>query len=131
MTPHATSGIVSVLSAHSVDQTLTKFKGLLDAAAIKLFAVIDHSGEAAAAGLSMRNTKLMIFGNPKAGTPLMAAAPTIAIDLPLKALIWEDADANVWISYNSADYLLTRHRAPRELERNIAAIEQLVAKAAA
>jgi len=96
---------------------------------VAIFALIDHSGEAEKAGLKMRPTQLLIFGNPKGGTPLMLAAPSTAIDLPLKALVWEDADGKVWLSYNSPDYLQQRHGFPADLEKNIAAIEPLLAQA--
>jgi len=98
---------------------------------VAIFALIDHSGEAEKAGLKMRPTQLLIFGNPKGGTPLMLAAPSTAIDLPLKALVWEDADGKVWLSYNSPDYLQQRHGFPVDLEKNIAAIEPLLAQAVA
>jgi uncharacterized protein (DUF302 family) len=130
MTATAGDGIVSKPSQHSVDQTLERLRGLLQAKGVATFALIDHSGEAAKVGISMRPTKLLIFGNPKAGTPLMLAAPSSAIDLPLKILIWEDADGKVWVSYNSPDYLRQRHGLPPELLPNIAIIETLAAKAA-
>jgi uncharacterized protein (DUF302 family) len=95
------SGIVTVRSAHSVDQTVEKLKAALAAKGIRLFVCVDHSGEAEKAGLSMRPAKLLIFGNPKAGTPLMVAAPSAAIDLPLKILVAEDEAGQAWISYNS------------------------------
>src|ERR1035438_1644395 len=102
-------GIVTRRSAHSVDRTVETLEAVLRMKGIALFALIDHSGQAANVGLQMRPTKLLIFGNPKAGTPLMLAAPTCAIDLPLKLLVWADAQSNVWISYNSAEYLQKRH----------------------
>jgi len=95
-----------------------------------LFAVVDHSGEAENAGMHMRPTKLLIFGNPKAGTPLMLASPGVAIDLPLKILIWEDSEGKVWISYNSPAYLQARHGLPQDLVQNIAVVEELAAAAA-
>jgi uncharacterized protein (DUF302 family) len=95
-----------------------------------LFAVVDHSGEAAKAGLHMPNTKLLIFGNPKAGTPVMLAAPSAAIDLPLKILVAEDAAGKVWVSYNSAEYLQERHGVPADLIKNLAVIETLAHAAA-
>ncbi len=95
-----------------------------------MFAVVDHSGEAENAGMHMRPTKLLIFGNPKAGTPLMLASPSVAIDLPLKILVWEDADGKVWISYNSPAYLQARHGLPQELVQTIAVVEGLAATAA-
>jgi uncharacterized protein (DUF302 family) len=130
--PAATdAGIVTIPSHHSVDETVQKLEGILQAKQVKLFASIDHSGEAEKAGLRMRPTKLLIFGNPKAGTPLMLATPSSAIDLPLKLLVWEDAEARVWISYNSPAYLQARHNLPVELLQNIGVIETLAAAAAA
>jgi uncharacterized protein (DUF302 family) len=96
---------------------------------VTLFALVDHSGEAQKAGMMMPPTKLLIFGSPKAGTPVMLAAPSIAIDLPLKVLIWEDSRGKAWISYNSTEYLQQRHGAPAELMRNLAVVETLAAKA--
>jgi uncharacterized protein (DUF302 family) len=113
-----------------VDKTVEKLNGILQAKNITLFALVDHSGEAAKAGMKMRPTKLFIFGNPKGGTPLMLAAPSIAIDLPLKILIWEDGQGKVWVTYNSPAYLQKRHGLPAELLPNISVIEAL-AKAAA
>lgn len=124
------NGIVTIPSAHSVDETVEKLKGLLQTKGITLFAVIDHSGEAAKVGLKMPNTKLVIFGNPKGGTPLMLAAPSIAIDLPLKILVAEDAQGKVSVSYNSPEYLKERHGLPENLLPNIAVVETLAAKAA-
>src|ERR1700734_3352040 len=114
MPSNADNGIISRVSRHSVDETVEKLKGILQAKGVMLFALVDHSGEAEKAGMKMPPTKLMIFGNPKAGTPLMLAAPSSAIDLPLKILIWEDSYGKVWVSYNSPDYLLERHGLPRE-----------------
>jgi uncharacterized protein (DUF302 family) len=124
------NGIVDILSHHSVDETLERLKSILAAKGVTVFALVDHSGEAAKVGISMRPTKLLIFGNPKAGTPLMLAAPSIAIDLPLKILIWEDAEGKVQLSYNSPSYLLERHRVPNDLLPALAAVEALAAKAA-
>jgi uncharacterized protein (DUF302 family) len=123
------NGIVDKPSKHSVDDTVEKLKGILRAKGVTLFALIDHSGEAAKAGMSMRPTKLLIFGNPKAGTPLMLAAPSSAIDLPLKILVWEDAQQKVWISYNNPDYILKRHGLPQELMSNISVVEGLAQQA--
>ena len=122
------NGIVSKPSNHSVDATVEKLKAILQAKGVMLFALVDHSGEAEKAGMKMRPTKLLIFGNPKAGTPLMLAAPTMAIDLPLKLLVAEDADGKVWLSYNSPEYLRQRHNLPAELVQNIAVVETLAAK---
>jgi uncharacterized protein (DUF302 family) len=122
-------GIVTIPSSHSVDQTVDKLKGILQAKGITLFALIDHSGEAAKVGMKMRPTKLLIFGSPKGGTPLMLASPSTAIDLPLKILVWEDADGKVWLSYNSPAYLQARHGLPSNLLPNIAVEETLAANA--
>ncbi len=123
------SGIVSKPSNHSVDQTVGNVRSLLLGRGVTLFAVIDHSGEAAKVGMKMRPTKLLIFGNPKAGTPLMLAAPSSAIDLPLKILVWEDGEGKVWVTYNSAKYLQERHGLPEELLQDIAVVEALATKA--
>src|SRR5271165_6913704 len=105
-------GIVSQPSKHSVDETVERLRTILQAKGVTLFALIDHSGEAAKAGMKMPPTKLLIFGSPKAGTPVMLAAPSSAIDLPLKILVWEGAGGEVWISYNSPAYLQQRHTIP-------------------
>jgi len=130
VTPKPDSGIVNISTRHSVEQAVEKLEAVLHAKGVKLFALVDHSGEAENAGMHMRPTKLLIFGNPKAGTPLMLASPSVAIDLPLKILIWEDADGKVWISYNSPAYLQARHGLPQELVQNIAVVEALAAAAA-
>lgn len=124
------NGIINIPSHHSVDETVEKLKAILAAKGVTLFALIDHSGEAEKVGMTMLPTKLLIFGSPRAGTPLMLAAPSIAIDLPLKILIWQDAAGKVWVSYNAPDYLRDRHAIPQELMQNIAVIEALAAKAA-
>ncbi len=108
MTPSRDNGIVSIPSSHTVDQTVKKLETLLRSKGVKLFALIDHSGEAEKAGMQMRPTKLLIFGNPKAGTPLMVASPGIAIDLPLKILVAEDASGKVQVSWNNAAWLQVR-----------------------
>jgi uncharacterized protein (DUF302 family) len=130
MTLSRDKGIIDVPSNHSVDQTMEKLKGILETKGVKIFALIDHSGEAEKVGLKMPPTKLLIFGSPKAGTPVMLAAPSIAIDFPLKILIWEDGEGKVWVSYNSLAYLQERHGVPDELLQNIAVVETLAAKAA-
>ena len=124
------NGLIHLESNHSVDEILQRLQALLQEKNIKMFALIDHSGEAAKAGLAMRPTKLLIFGNPKGGTPLMQAAPTAAIDLPLKALIWEDVDGRVRLTYNDPAYLAQRHHIPAELVPNIAGVDGLLEKAA-
>jgi len=130
MSVSTANGIVSVASHQSVDQTVEKLKGILQAKGVMLFALVDHSGEAEKVGMTMRPTKLLIFGSPKAGTPLMQATPSIAIDLPLKILVAEDEAGRVWISYNSSEYLAERHGLPGNLLENIAVVKTLAEKAA-
>ena len=130
MTIARSEGIIDVRSDHSVEQSVERLIEMLKAKGIALFALIDHSGEAEKAGMEMLPTKLLIFGNPKAGTPLMLASPSIAIDLPLKILVWEKIDGDVLLSYNSPAYLQMRHGTPDDLLQNIAGVETLVAKAA-
>jgi uncharacterized protein (DUF302 family) len=129
MTLSRSNGIIDIPSNHSVDETVEKLKSILQSKGITLFALVDHSGEAKKVGMNMHPTKLLIFGNPKAGTPVMLAAPNSAIDLPLKILIWEDAQGKVWVSYNSPVYLQERHSLPPKLLQNIAVVETLAAKA--
>jgi len=123
-------GIIDKPSNHSVEQTVEKLKSILQSKGVTLFALVDHDGEAKKVGMKMRPTKLLIFGSPKAGTPLMLAKPSIAIDLPLKILVWEDRQGKVWVSYNSSDYLKERHDLPQELLQNIAVVETLAANVA-
>ena len=130
MLPSTGAGIINISGNHSVDEMVEKLKGILQAKGVTLFALVNHSGEAAKAGIKMRPTKLLIFGNPKAGTLLMLAAPSSAIDLPLKILFWEDAQGKTWASYNSQEYLQGRHNLPQELMQNIAVVEALAKKAA-
>jgi len=130
MTLASDPGIVNVRSNHSVDQTVENLTNILQAKGVSLFALVDHSGEAEKVGLRMPPTKLLIFGSPRAGTPLMLAAPTCAIDLPLKVLIREDDEGSVWVAYNSPDYLRDRHGLPHELLQNIAIVETLASKIA-
>jgi uncharacterized protein (DUF302 family) len=131
MSSNSVPGFISKPSQHSVPETIQRLSALLKSKGVAIFALVDHSGEAEKAGLKIRPTQLLIFGNPKAGTPLMVAAPSTAIDLPIKALAWEDADGKVWLSYNSPDYLKQRHGFPAELEKNLAAVEPLLAQAVA
>src|SRR4026207_1927889 len=123
-------GLIDIPSNHSLDETVKKLKGILEAKGITLFVLVDHSGEAAKAGMKMRPTKLLIFGNPKAGTPVMLAAPSSAIDLPLKILVWEDAQGKAWVTYNSPAYLQERHNIPVELLPSVSVIETLAKSAA-
>jgi len=122
-------GIVKIPSHHSLDETVEKLKTILKSKGVALFALVDHSGEAEKVGLNMPPTKLLIFGNPKGGTPLMLAAPSAAIDLPLKILVAEDPQGKVWISYNSPDYLKERHALPEDLLQNIAVVQTLATAA--
>ena len=124
-------GIITQPSQHSVDRTVERLTVQLQAKGVTLFALVDHSGEAAKVGMKLPPTKLVIFGNPKAGTPLMLAAPSVAIDLPLKILVWEDALGKVWLSYNSPAYLQQRHGLPEALLPNIAVVDALARAAGA
>jgi uncharacterized protein (DUF302 family) len=126
----ATAGFARTPSRYPVDQTVDRLKSLLAAKGVTLFALVDHSGEAAKVGLKLRPTKLLIFGNPRAGTPLMAAAPTIGIDLPLKVLVWQADEGGVWIGYNDAEYIAARHGLPRNLLPALAGVQALVTAAA-
>jgi len=130
MTTATDAGIQSLPSVHSVDETVARLQDLLRTKAITLFALVDHSGEAAKAGLQMPNTKLLIFGNPRAGTPLMLAAPSTAIDLPLKILVAEDTAGRVSVSFNDPGWLQRRHGFPPELIQNVAAVRVLAEQAA-
>jgi uncharacterized protein (DUF302 family) len=123
------NGIIDLPSRYSVQETITRLESLLKESGVNVFALVDHSGEAAKVGLEMRPTQLLIFGNPKGGTPLMVAAPSCAIDLPLKALAWQDAQGKVWLSYNAPEYLQQRHNIPAELLKNIAGPAALLKKA--
>jgi uncharacterized protein (DUF302 family) len=122
-------GIVDLPSRYSVPETISRLQSILKESGVMVFALVDHSGEAAKVGLEMRPTQLLIFGNPKAGTPLMVAAPSCAIDLPLKALAWQDAQGKVWLSYNAPEYLQERHCIPADLMKNIASPATLLRKA--
>jgi len=123
-------GIKTLTSHHTVDETVTRLKALLEQKGIKLFCLVDHSGEAHAAGLTMPNTKLLIFGNPKAGTPLMLAAPSTALDLPLKILVAETPEGTTQLSWNDSSWLQSRHAFPPDLEANLAAAPLFATKAA-
>jgi uncharacterized protein (DUF302 family) len=125
------NGIITKAANCTVEEAVNKIKSLLVGRGIMLFAVIDHSGEAESIGMRMPDTKLLIFGNPKGGTPLMLASPSIAIDLPLKLLVAEDAHGSCSISYNSPQYLQQRHGLAKDLIQNIAIIESLATEAAA
>ena len=126
----ANRGLIEIVSRYSVDETVNRVKEILQAKGVTLFALVDHSGEAEKAGMKMRPTKLLIFGSPKAGTPLMIASPSVAIDLPLKILVAEAANGETIVSYNSAEYLQARHGFPQDLLQNIAAAGATAEKAA-
>jgi len=123
---HSENGMVHVPSKYSVEETCQRLESLVKSRGLTVFALIDFSGDAAKVGLRMRTTQLLIFGNPKSGTPLMIASPSIALDLPLKALAWEDAQGKVWLSYNAAEYLKERHRLRDELLKNISGVGALI-----
>ena len=123
------NGLVKIPSAHSVDETVTRLQAAITSKGMQVFAVIDHSGEAEKVGLTMHPTKVVIFGSPKGGTRLMVAAPSLAIDLPLKALVAEYPDGKVCVTYDNPEYLRDRHGVPEELIKNIAGAGALLAKA--
>lgn len=123
------NGLVQVPSRYSVDETMKRLQATFEAKGLQVFAVVDHSGEAEKVGLKMRPTKVLIFGSPKAGTPLMVAAPSLAIDLPLKALVAENAAGKVSVTYNDPEYLKERHGVPDELIKNLAGAGVVIAKA--
>jgi uncharacterized protein (DUF302 family) len=122
-------GLIQVPSRYSVDETVQRLQSSFAAKGLQVFALVDHSGEAAKVGLKMRPTKVLIFGSPKGGTPLMVAAPSLAIDLPMKALVAEDENGKVWLTYNSPDYLQHRHGVPADLIKNLAGAGPLMEKA--
>ncbi len=122
-------GIITKPSKYSVPETLDRLEAVLRSKGVTVFIRIDHSGEAEKVGLKMLPTQLVIFGNPRAGTALMNSSPSVAIDLPLKALAWEDGDGKVWLSYNSPDYMKQRHDLKEEFMKNIAVIGVLVDEA--
>jgi uncharacterized protein (DUF302 family) len=123
------NGLVLVRSRYPVEETVRRLEASFIEKGMKVFAVIDHSGEAEKAGLKMCPTKVVIFGSPKGGTPLMVAAPSLAIDLPMKALVAEDVEGEVWVTYNSPEYLQQRHGVPEELIKNLAGAGAVIAKA--
>jgi uncharacterized protein (DUF302 family) len=125
----AGDGIISKESKYSVPETLDRVDALLQSKGIKIFVRVDHSGEAEKAGLKMPPTQLLIFGNPKGGTPVMLAAPTAAIDLPLKALAWQDGDGKVWLSYNDPEYLRKRYGLTDDQIKTIAGTGSLIEQA--
>ncbi len=122
-------GVVTKPSRYTVEETLDRLENVIHSKGLTLFATIDHSGEAEKAGLTMQDAKLLIFGSPKAGTPLMIHSLLLALDLPLKALVWKDNEGRVFVSYNSTKYLAKRHNLPADLTKNIEGIDALVENA--
>lgn len=120
------NGMQHLSSPYSVPETLKRIESLLQEKDLTIFSRVDHSGEAEKVGLKMHPTQLILFGSPKGGTPVMVASPTIAIDLPLKALVWEDGGGKVWVSYNSPEYLQQRHNVPADLIKNISGAASLL-----
>lgn len=125
----AGKGLITKPSAHSVEETIDRLEAVLREKNIRIFTRIDQRAEAGKVGLQMPACELLIFGNPKAGTPLMIAEPTIAMDLPLKALAWEDRDGKVWLTYNAPEYLQERYSIPADLMKNISGIGGLIEQA--
>jgi uncharacterized protein (DUF302 family) len=124
-------GLVRVMSSHSVAETARRLSTIVKTRGLIVFGDIDFAGDAGRAGITMRPMRQIVFGNPRAGTPLILAAPTVALDLPLRVLIWEDAAGIAWVAYNDAEYLRERHQLPESLLANIAALPDLVALATA
>jgi uncharacterized protein (DUF302 family) len=124
--PRPIPGILTLASAFSFNETLTRLEETIQAKGLTLFARIDHSVEAELAGLSMQSASVLIFGSPKAGTPLMVASPLIALELPLKALVWQDSAKSVLVSYTDPTFLAERFALPDELRANIAGIDALI-----
>ncbi|HEX4156525.1 MAG TPA: DUF302 domain-containing protein [Acidobacteriaceae bacterium] len=124
------TGVRTLMSAHSVEDTVARLQALLQEKGVKLFALVDHSGEAKLAGMEMRPTKLLIFGNPKAGTPVMLSSPSAALDLPLKILVAEDAAGTTVLSWNDPAWMQERHGFDKELVTNLAAAEMMAKRVA-
>ena len=128
-TPPSVEGIVTRPSSFSVEETLERIQEIIHSRSLTLFAQIDHSGEARRVGLTMQEAHVLIFGNPKGGTPLMIASPLLALDLPLKVLVWQSADEQVWVSTNSVAYLRDRYAIPKELVGNLAVVDAVIEQA--
>jgi uncharacterized protein (DUF302 family) len=128
-TPPSVEGIVTKPSPFSVEETLERLQENIRSRNLTLFANIDHSGGAKRVGLTMQEAHVLIFGNPKGGTPLMIASPLIALDLPLKVLVWQSADHQVWVSTTSVTYLRDRYAIPQELVGNIAVVDTIIQQA--
>jgi uncharacterized protein (DUF302 family) len=130
-TAAADCGFIRIASRHSVNEALDRLESLLRERGIMVFCRIDFSGDAERARLELRAEQLLIFGNPKAGTPLLAREPTVGLDLPLKALAWQDVSGQTWIAYNVPSYITQRHRLPGAMDANLAAVVPLIHQAAA
>ena len=126
VTPPSVEGITTQISPFTVAETLERLQETMHKLNLTVFAHINHSGEAERVGLKMQEARVLIFGNPKAGTPLMIASPLLALELPLKVLVWQSNDDRVWVSYTSTAYLAARYSIPPDLTRNIAGIDGLV-----
>ena len=128
-TPPSVEGIVTRPSSFSVEETLKRLQEIIHNRNLTLFAHIDHSGEARRVGLTMQEAHVLIFGNPKGGTPMMIASPLLALDLPLKVLVWQSTDDQVWVSTTSVTYLRDRYAIPQELVGNIAVVDAIIQQA--
>jgi uncharacterized protein (DUF302 family) len=126
MSSQPSNGIVQFRSAFDVATTISKLRQMLESKGVTVFAHIDYSGDAAKAGLTMRTEEMLIFGNPKGGTPLMQVEPLVGLDLPLKALVWNDEHGATWIASNAPEYILARHRLPEALAGNLAGPLQIL-----
>jgi len=125
----ASGNLMTKPSKYSVPETIDRIEKAITAKGMQIFTRIDHGGEAKKVGLDMKPTQLLIFGNPKGGTALMVARPTVAIDLPMKALAWEDKDGRVWLTYNSPELLQERHGLPAELAARLEPVGKLLEQA--
>ena len=128
-TPPSVEGIVTRPSPFSVEETLVRLQAAIHSRNLSIFAHIDHSGEARRVGLTMQEAHVLIFGNPKGGTPLMIASPLLALDLPLKVLVWQSVDDQVWVSTTSVAYLRDRYAIPQELVGNLAVVDAIIERA--
>ena len=124
------NGLMNLKSNYSVQETAARLETALKGRGLRLFARIDHSAAAAEAGVEMRPTEVLLFGNPAIGTPMMLAAPTLAIDLPFKGLVWQDSSGQVWLTYNTSEYLSNRHHVPQSLAKELKGLVELLQKVA-
>jgi uncharacterized protein (DUF302 family) len=129
MTSYLDSGLTHIASSYSFEETFQRVENKVRQAGLTVFAKVDHAAEAEKVGLQMRPTRVLIFGNPKGGTPVMVAAPTVAIDLPLKALVWQDSEGKIWVTYNSGEFYRQRHGIPENLVPNLSGAGPLIQSA--